>query len=361
MVYFWYRRAFISKKKIVFLEDDRSGSNSRALFNYFSKDSRFAGFELVLLRDQSLVSVRQQLSFLQNIFNARVIFTTHQSVRLNLRQIHVQLWHGFVIKNNGVMFSLERGSGKFRGVPDWRRATYILSYSGTNTALLNACMVTDPAKYVITGAPRNDLFFDGGRQFRRSRFECLFGFDSQTKVVVVALTYENGMSSVVELVTALNRALFVEHNLFFLVKVHPALLPKTPFESGDERIRIVSQASPELCDLDLYELLDVSFCLITDASSVFIDYLLLNRPIIFFTQDRAAGLADRGFLIDNLNDFLPGERTSTAAELNLAIERISRGDDKFSRHRSNFRKICFRHEDGQASSRWADFISRQLN
>src|SRR5690606_16822516 len=54
--------------------------------------------------------------------------------------------------------------------------------------------------------------------------------------------------------------------------------------------------------------------LITDYSSIYIDYLLLDRPIIHFVYDLEAYQRERGFLYD-LKDAFAGASASTFADL----------------------------------------------
>lgn len=60
-----------------------------------------------------------------------------------------------------------------------------------------------------------------------------------------------------------------------IVKLHPSTKINLDFESFDKIIIANNQADP--C-----ELMAVADCLITDYSSIYFDYLVLDSPIIFF-------------------------------------------------------------------------------
>ena len=59
--------------------------------------------------------------------------------------------------------------------------------------------------------------------------------------------------------------------------------------------------------------------LITDYSSIYIDYLLLERPILFLPYDREAYLKTRGFNFD-YDEVTPGPKPKSYAEFLNSIE-----------------------------------------
>jgi CDP-glycerol glycerophosphotransferase len=64
-------------------------------------------------------------------------------------------------------------------------------------------------------------------------------------------------------------------------------------------------------EVSLYQLLGNSDALISDVSSVWVDYMTLNRPIGFFMPDLEEIQTRRGLNIDNLEEILPGPRIDT--------------------------------------------------
>ncbi|MEA3186055.1 MAG: teichoic acid glycerol-phosphate transferase [Ilumatobacteraceae bacterium] len=76
----------------------------------------------------------------------------------------------------------------------------------------------------------------------------------------------------------LNEAL-VEGNRFLLFKAHPNFSNIAPKESSWSNIRILDATA------DLYQVLPACDVLVTDYSSIAYDYLLLDRPIVYFVPD----------------------------------------------------------------------------
>lgn len=71
---------------------------------------------------------------------------------------------------------------------------------------------------------------------------------------------------------------------------------------------------------DMYPLLPLSHALVTDYSSIYLDYLLLNRPICFFIFDLEKYLSEsRGFYHD-FHTFSPGVKVTTGVEVSEFVQ-----------------------------------------
>ena len=98
---------------------------------------------------------------------------------------------------------------------------------------------------------------------------------------------------------------------------------------------------------DIRDLYLVSDILMTDYSSVFFDYAILNRPMLFFTYDLESYRDTlRGFYFDFEKD-APGPLLYNTDEIIEAIQNIDQ--DQFYDSRQNFRKRFCKLENGQAS------------
>ena len=97
---------------------------------------------------------------------------------------------------------------------------------------------------------------------------------------------------------------------------------------------------------DLYIISDM---LMTDYSSVFFDYAILKRPIIFYMYDLEAYRDDiRGFYIDL--EELPGDIVQTEDEVASSILKASKGDfydERYKRFNDKFNYL----DDGNVSKR----------
>jgi CDP-glycerol glycerophosphotransferase (TagB/SpsB family) len=90
--------------------------------------------------------------------------------------------------------------------------------------------------------------------------------------------------------------------------------------------------------------------LITDYSSVFFEYLLLDRPILFYAPDLQDYTKDRGCYLDY--EALPGEIVTEPAKIGAAVERILKEEaPEMAEKRRGFRRQYMEACDGNATER----------
>ena len=95
----------------------------------------------------------------------------------------------------------------------------------------------------------------------------------------------------------------------------------------------------------------ISDALITDYSSVFYDYLLLDRPIAFTINDLNEYADTRGFVFENPLQFMPGEKISTKHEFIRFLENVYQGDDRYQSKRKEINDFCNYYTDGNNCER----------
>ena len=91
--------------------------------------------------------------------------------------------------------------------------------------------------------------------------------------------------------------------------------------------------------LSLYPLLGAADVLLTDVSSVYVDFLLLNRPVIHTFADRAAYAANRGFTFDWTEEYLAGPMVRDMVGVQEALEKLASGVDSHAQQRARLGKL----------------------
>lgn len=143
----------------------------------------------------------------------------------------------------------------------------------------------EKAKIAITGQPRNDILKEKG--LRKKVFDTL-GLSEDKRLILYLPTYRTeamGPDAMHDIVCDLYQNTELSHllkttNSFFLVKLHP-LTPKIDIPERED-FRILHYQDIE----SNQELLAAGDILITDYSSVCIDFALLHRPVIFYLPDQ---------------------------------------------------------------------------
>lgn len=288
----------------------------------------------------------------------------------------VNLWHGIPLKK--IEFDIENGplerafhrptiferfvtSTHLFRKPDW-----VLSTSDyvTEVSFASAFSV-EPARCLPFGYPRSDAFFwdaatrsawlkRWGGVSLSNLIEKLSQFDD---VSIYMPTWRDSNPEFLNNAgfdfVALNERLKSSNRLLIL-KLHVAT-PKSVLEP------LVGLSNIHLMDTrdDMYPLLPLSDTLITDYSSIYLDYLLLNRPICFFVFDLEKYMKEsRGFYHD-FCAFSPGLKVTTADEVAEYI--VGPREDGYSGERDDLAKKLYANSSGNASGQLISFFKAQYN
>ncbi len=126
---------------------------------------------------------------------------------------------------------------------------------------------------------------------------------------------------------------------FVIVKVHPLLTKKYPYDN---------------CTLSTDQLLPVADLMITDYSSIFFEYCIYKKPVIFYAPDVEEYGMQRGFYLDY--NSLPGVAAKDKYALEKEVRRaLTQGQKDCEKAQAFYEKYmcgC----DGHALKRMADFI-----
>lgn len=145
-----------------------------------------------------------------------------------------------------------------------------------------------------------------------------------------------------------------KNEILLILKVHHLQAELPVFQQQFPNIRMIKDEELQKNSIQLYQIIPMADGLITDYSSVAIDYLLLNRPIIFTLDDYDKYAESRGFYPENAIDYMPGYHVYNRNELENSIKEICQGIDKFSEQRKNILSICHTFQDGNSSQRVLD-------
>jgi CDP-glycerol glycerophosphotransferase (TagB/SpsB family) len=354
--------------RIVLITESLSGSNTYALWKNASKDL-LDRFDVIIYQDvqEKDKEIRHFFRKYRLISSAQLIITTHASYKPSRHHIHFQLWHGSSIKTSGVM-EHKKGEQKFE-LP-WKTVDYIMSYSETYTTFLNAQMLSVPWKYKITGAPRNDFLFhsDG-----ISNLTKVLGSSIKGKKIIFHLPTwrgtadsepgsrnEGNIFGFSEFAATEFDSFLADNNCTLIFKPHPhenEMALNFINKHNLTNVLIFSNDDLMLCGLDLYEVLNAADILITDFSSVYNDFLLLDRPIVFASGDLDAYCEGRGFMVESFHDWAPGAKAANQNELQLEISNYLTKEDRYSEKRAWQLKQQHRYKDGNSSQRMWEFIS----
>jgi CDP-glycerol glycerophosphotransferase (TagB/SpsB family) len=127
----------------------------------------------------------------------------------------------------------------------------------------------------------------------------------------------------------------------------------------------IKQQIPSACFIepstDPYPLLRLADILLTDYSSIALDYLLLDRPILFYWPDHADYQRQSRNLLPEFEHYTVGDKAMDGNVLRHNIEATLAGNDPWVGKRRELIKQLYDYQDGQAGDRVARLILEQLD
>ena len=280
---------------------------------------------------------------------AKYVFFTHPCFTRKFppNVVSVNVWHGMPIKKIGWLLEGDAGIS----------SSFTLATSPFWGGIMEQSM--RPHGMVLSsGLPRNDRLFPN-----RSEVHKKIGLPDDRKLLAWLPTYRKSVrglprtdgvdsGNVFEMPDVdpeeLNSFLKTR-NAVLLVKPHPM----AEFDASKtwSNLLIVDHAWMRERSLSLYEFLGATDLLISDISSVVIDYLLLDRPIIHAFSDLGEYETSRGFTVDPIHSFFMGPVVTNARELRDALEAVFAGNDLEAAKRRRIRDLSHSHIDGNATRR----------
>lgn len=357
-----------SDAKISLISTTNSGCNSigllRGMPNYIRER-----YEVRLFQEQRYEDYD---SFVKE---SDVVVTTQANYPFNHKQINIELWHGFPLKAMANMDPGDlRSAEQLRSW--WEKVDYITSYSGMFNTLFNACIGLDISKYQVTGAPRNDLLSKNYRSWFAKLFES--NLDGQNLIMFTPTfrssqfnpTHNEGdrnwgnLFGFEEFNQEEFESYLEEKKIYLIVKLHwvEETIVKEQIENfNSNRIKLLTE--DEICasGLDLYELLSSIDLLITDYSSIYFDYLLLDRPVLFTPVDLKTYEKKRGFLLEPYETWTPGPKVTSQNQLQVELSKLLSDRDYYLTERNWIKNIIHTHTDFCSAERVWELIDNELN
>ncbi|MGE5417627.1 MAG: CDP-glycerol glycerophosphotransferase family protein [Acidobacteriota bacterium] len=363
----------MDRRRILLFHQSFSGSNTIALFKLMPSWAA-EKYDVRLIRDVKPVPLKERIHYFLDLARCSLIVTTHGKRKVRDDQMEIELWHGVPLKAMGIM---DRGlpqSEKDLTIKIMNQIDVFASYSQLYSTLMAACCGIDGSRFEITGVPRNDLLFQPGRE---ALGKVLNQDLSDDRVIFFMPTFRSGYENREEGSKDWNNIFgftefdndafdrfLTENNLKIIAKLHPyeeAKMAAHIIQKADSRIIFLRDSDLEKNNYDLYEVLGAADILVTDYSSVYFDYLLLDRPMIFTPVDLDRYRGSRGLLLEPYEHWTPGPTALDQEAFENEISNCLQDKEYYSRERNILRDIIHRYNDGQSGQRVWELIDRLLD
>lgn len=275
--------------------------------------------------------------------------------------IKINLWHGVPLKKiqndnkfDEVRHPINRKMKMkyfLRRMSDEKPSHYVMTTSKNLVSIFETAFKTN--NVIVSGYPRNDsLISDKIRnEFTQSETNSIQRMQSKqySKIVLYMPTFRDTESKFFESVKIDELCQYLKkNNLLFCIKLHPkSKLLSVFLELENDNIHVINPED------DPYVYLKKADILMTDYSSIYFDYLLLDKPIIFFAYDLKEYLESSREFYFNYLEFTPGSKVCNWNELKNTLDRLlqkqSSEDERIER--KTIRNFVFEYDGRLGSER----------
>lgn len=265
----------------------------------------------------------------------------------------VNLWHGIPLKkiqHDNVFDKFRHPKNLWekiknfpRNISDEKPNHYVLTTSENLTKIFSSAFKTK--NVLVSGYPRNlvlvsddikNVYLDEEKRDRKKIISFINKKNDgkNKKIIFYMPTFRESETLFFENFDKNDFQKFLaENTLLFCIKLHPKSKLNEEFKNiQSENIVVINK------DADPYVFLKLADVLITDYSSIYFDYLLLDRPIIFFAYDLKEYLSDSREMYFDYDEFTPGEKVWDYQGLKNSIVKIIENNGDYQNRYSDFRK-----------------------
>ena len=241
------------------------------------------------------------------------------------------LWHGMPLKK--IEFDIDSGPlvNKYSDRFSWnklgwqlfnpvsfRRPDFMFAPTELFECIFKRCFRMKGGHVIRCGSPRTDIFFEAENKISlgNSYLELKSDKKQGKKVYLYMPTFRDTggdfFSDAKFDFHKLNEKMN-QDNAIFYIKVHPNAGLDSFNQTSFAAIKVIPS------DVDPYPLLSDVDVLITDYSSIYIDYLLIDKPILFFAFDLASYLSTCRDMYFEYEEVTPGKIVQNFDDMLVAL------------------------------------------
>lgn len=363
------------KDKLIVLESEGDFSdNAEALFNYLKNNGYLSNYKVIWL-------VNEPTNF-NNINNVKFVRKKYDTVWIGLTYVLARCKY-YIYDHNNFLYYLKVKKKHGQHVIYMSHGTAFKDNKhrdSTSTEYFDKMIVLGPKSAEINchfwgcsidkalnlGEPREDYFYSSLDEVN-VKLNSIYGLEKFKKKILWMPTFrqskdtsisENYIKNETGLPIINTYKQLIELNSILekmdaclLLKVHHLQADLPVFEEKLSNVLVIKDDDLISKGIQLYQFIPLTDALITDYSSISVDYLLLNKPIIYTLDDYEEYKKSRGIYPPNALDYMPGPHVKNIDELTKSIRDVSNGIDAYAEKRRNIVNEFYTYQDGCASER----------
>ncbi|EGQ3742712.1 teichoic acid biosynthesis protein [Staphylococcus pseudintermedius] len=318
---------------------------------YQEKFKVFQNVSFVIKESNEYLKALTESKFLINNATFPAYFTKKP------QQIYINTWHGTPLKHMG--FDVKNNlKGSQNTMKNFLASDYMISPNAHTTNIFKHAFKLDglySGEILEMGYPRIDLTINTTANEAREYLAEHLNL-KKNPIILYCPTWrgknvndpENSLLNVFEEIKLLNQKL--PHQV--LVKVHPFVYSK-----AKEMPELKPYLVPDF--LDTNQLMPAVDLMITDYSSIFFDFLVTDKPIVFYVPDLDKYQNERGVYIDLCA--LPGPVADNIQDVITLVSNESYKDADVQEKYAKFKHNFVNYENGSVTERLIEsvFLNQQ--
>ncbi len=327
-----YKFIPVDQKLVIFISFHGRGysDNPRAIYEEMRRDERFKDYRFIWFvknhKQKNITipgaEVKEYFSFPYFFYMSRAKYWVINCkmpmyIKKKKNQVYLQTWHGTPLKRLGHDIEAPEDATFYRSGASFEQMTrsydidverynYMISPNEFCTEVFQTAFGIDRDRLIQTGYPRNDFITNASKEDVKNIKE-KYNLPTDKKIILYAPTWRDNSFTrsgyTFELEANFRKWKEVLSDEYIVVFKPHYLIVNTCSDDPELEGFLYSIAA----EAEINELYVISDVLITDYSSVFFDYAVLNRPVYFYMYDLESYKDElRGFYLDIYKD-LPGQ------------------------------------------------------
>ena len=372
-----YRFIPLDDKTVLFISFHGKGysDNPKAIYEEMLKDDRFKDFKFVwaiknhkkkaIKIDDAKIIEYLSIPYFYYLSKAKYwIFNCKMPSYIckKKEQIYLQTWHGTPLKRLGHDIHVDENTTFYRSQIkaedmyrsydiDSARYNYMISPNAFCTKIFPAAFNINKERLIETGYPRNDVM-SNVTDDEKLKIKKELNIPLHKKVILYAPTWRDNQYVAKGYTFKLEVDFHKWHQYLkddYIVLFKPHYLIINDYKSTNDLQGFLYNIDADQDISPLYLITDV---LITDYSSVFYDFAVMNKPMYFYMYDLKDYQEElRGFYIDIYKD-LPGQIYENEDDL---LKDVIENEYDYAKLKV-FKERFNNHDDGMASKRVVDIV-----
>lgn len=369
---------FIKKneKQILIYTNLGFRDNVKSLYDYLILNSYNSKYKIICAMD------RPEMEFIgKGIFNVKLVnkyvgvyyFLTSKfcfycfgqyPINPSQTQVVMHMWHGMPLKKIGNI------ENKLKSI-NYNYFSYILATSDFFKPIMQKAFLCTDKQIYIGGQPKTDDLFHtlphhvySKLNICEDNYRCIVAWLPTYRQSSKLNSHDVNMTPHQEIpyplidssqkLAEINKILRKSDTLL-IIKEHP--MQDSSFINVPQmsNIMIISDDDLKKEEVALYSLLSITSALISDYSSAYIDYLLLDRPIAFIVDDYKEYAQTRGFVVPDITQYFPGDNIYDLHTFKTFIDNVISGNDNFMHQRHKVCNLFNEYQDGENTKRILGF------